>query len=69
MITKEEYLKAKALVEEYEKEEYEDGHRKAEEEINGWEDELLSDNEGVTGLTDDVCIQCGDIYLFCPCSY
>jgi hypothetical protein len=44
MITKEEYLKAKAIVEEYERIEYEEGQRKAdlaleEDEPENWNEE------------------------------
>jgi hypothetical protein len=38
MITQEEYLKAKAIVDEYEKQEYEDGHRQADDDLL-WDDD------------------------------
>lgn len=45
MITKEEYLKAKAIVDEYEQEEYEQGMRDAEEDDDFDEDDLEEQRE------------------------
>lgn len=58
MITRDEYLRAKAIVDEYEREEYESGMREAEEELNEFDD-----------IDDNTCDCCGcedGHYRGCP---
>lgn len=45
MITESEYLKAKAIVEEYERDQFEDGTREAEEELNQFDEQDEDDIE------------------------
>jgi hypothetical protein len=59
MISKEEYLKAKSIVDEYEQQEWEEGHRKADWEL---EDDEFEDEE------DENCDGCGRMFCCCDCT-
>jgi hypothetical protein len=57
MITKEEYLKAKAIVDQYEHDEWEEKQRQVEEELS-WEDEMMESECSICGLIEGVDCKC-----------
>ncbi len=57
MITKEEYLKAKAIVDKYEQDNWEESQRQADEELN-WEEEMFDEPCSVCGETNGYTNPC-----------
>lgn len=71
MITKEEYLKAKAIVDQYEHDEWEEKQRQAEEDLS-WEDEMMEEPCSVCGEvggTENPCCPDYDPLDYKVCGY
>jgi len=70
MITREEYLKAKAIVDRYEQDEYEEKHRQAEIDLEEDEDEQKECEFCGRDITfSEFCSRCDDPLSYENCGY